>query len=95
MSTEPLRPTTRQLDVLWMYVHHGSHAAAASGLGISVHTVQAHLTTLRSRLGVHNEAQAVYVMWLGFRDHVAACLLSDHGRCLPWALLLRGADEVV
>lgn len=44
--------------------------------------VQAHLAALRSRLGVHNEAQAVYATWLGFRDHVAECGLTQHGDCL-------------
>jgi hypothetical protein len=74
-----------------MYVHSGSHAAAASDLGISIHTVQAHLGALRSRLGVHNEAQVIYVMWLGFRDHLGACEQRDHDGCLPWGPLLRGA----
>jgi len=83
-----LAPTLRQLDVLRAYAQSGSHAAAAARLAISVHTVQAHLAALRSRLGVHNETQAVYVMWLGYRDHLAACGRDDHETCMPWARLL-------
>lgn len=72
-------------------MHQGSHAAAASEMGISVHTVQAHLTALRTRLGVHNETQAIYVMWLGFRDHLAELTArSDLGglTLLPWTSVL-------
>jgi len=80
--------TLRQVDVLRAYAQSGSHAATAARLGISIHTVQAHLTALRSRLGVHNETQAIYVMWRGYRDHLAACGREDHEACLPWARLL-------
>ena len=52
-------------------------------LGLSVRTVQAHLTSLRARLGVHNEAQAVYALWLGYRDHVGSCRETDHEGCMP------------
>ena len=85
------QPTERQLDVLRAYVQGGSHAAAAARLGISVHTVQAHLAALRLRLGVHNEAQAVYVTWLGFRDHLASCVEDRHEGCVPkmWRLVNR------
>lgn len=76
-------PTQRQLDVLRAYVVAGSHAGAAALLGISTRTVGAHLGTLRSRLGVHNEAQAVYRLWLGYRDHLATCTKVHHQECLP------------
>jgi DNA-binding NarL/FixJ family response regulator len=76
-------PTDRQLEVLRAYLTAGSHSAAAASLGISVRTVQAHLTMLRARLGVHNEAQAVYVLWLGYRDHIGLCGKAHHETCLP------------
>lgn len=79
---EALPPTERQLEVLRAYVHAGSHDAAAKALGLSSRTVQAHLSTLRSRLGVHNEAQAVYVLWLGYRDHVSNCDAQSHQECM-------------
>jgi DNA-binding CsgD family transcriptional regulator len=82
-SLHPSPPTRRQLDVLRAYVQGGSHAAAAARLAISVHTVQAHLAALRSRLGVHNEAQAVYVTWLGYRDHMVVCGRKHHEDCMP------------
>lgn len=80
---KPLAPTERQIDVLRAYVRAGSHGGAARLLGLSTRTVQAHLTALRSRLGVHNEAQAVYVLWLGYRDHASQCDAADHEACGP------------
>ena len=80
---EALAPTERQIEVLRAYVRSGSHRAAATVMGISARTVQAHLTALRGRLGVHNEAQAVYVLWLGYRDHLPHCRQRDHLGCLP------------
>lgn len=71
------------MDVLRTYVVAGSHAAAARALGLSTRTVQAHLTALRARLGVHNEAQAVYVLWLGYRDHLDQCPNLHPNECLP------------
>lgn len=82
-SGKALPPTGRQIDVLRAYVTAGTHAAAAAQLGLSERTVQAHLAALRTRLGVHNEAQAVYVLWLGYRDHLADCRQPHHESCLP------------
>lgn len=78
-----LPPTRRQLEVLRAYVDAGTHHEAGLLLGLSVRTVEAHLSALRSRLGVHNEAQAVYVLWLGYRDHVARCPNEHHEQCMP------------
>ncbi len=69
--------------MLRAYVRTGTHGGAAQRLGLSARTVQAHLTSLRQRLGVHNEAQAVYVLWLGYRDHLARCKRAHHEECLP------------
>lgn len=80
-SGEALLPTRRQLEVLRACVQAGSHLDAARQLGLSVRTVEAHLGALRIRLGVHNEAQAVYVLWLGYRDHAAACAEAHHEEC--------------
>ncbi len=82
-SGQALPPTRRQIDVLRAYVTAGTYAAAAGRLGLSERTVQAHLAALRTRLGVHNEAQAVYVLWLGYRDHLSACAEDRHEPCLP------------
>lgn len=78
-----LAPTLRQLDVLRAYVHAGTHRTAAARLGLSVRTVRSHLAELRVRLGVHNEAQAVYTLWLGYRDHIEVCERRHHEGCLP------------
>jgi DNA-binding CsgD family transcriptional regulator len=78
-----LPPTARQLEVLRAYVRTGTHAAAARRLDLSIRTVQAHLSALRTRLAVHNEAQAVYVLWLGYRDHLERCRRATHEDCLP------------
>ena len=69
--------------MLLAYVSAGSHLDAARRLDVSVRTVQAHLTALRMRLGVHNEAQAVYVLWLGYRDHLEDCAELHHEACMP------------
>lgn len=69
--------------MLRAYVAAGTHAGAARDLGVSVRTVQAHLAALRSRLGVHNEAQAVYALWLGYRDHAESCPRPHHEDCMP------------
>lgn len=82
-SGRALPPTVRQIDVLRAYVSAGTHAAAAAQLGLSHRTVQAHLAALRTRLGVHNEAQAVYVLWLGYRDHLPRCKERSHEGCMP------------
>lgn len=82
-SGRALSPTGRQIDVLRAYVSGGTHAAAAGLLGLSERTVQAHLAALRTRLGVHNEAQAVYVLWLGYRDHLSTCRQRHHEPCMP------------
>jgi DNA-binding CsgD family transcriptional regulator len=82
-SGKALPPTRRQLEVLRAYVRTGSHREAARFLTISARTVQAHLNALRTRLGVHNEAQVVYVLWLGYRDHVATCRRLHHEECMP------------
>jgi DNA-binding CsgD family transcriptional regulator len=82
-SGAALPPTRRQLEILLTYVRAGSHVGAADELGLSVRTVQAHLAALRLRLGVHNEAQAVYVLWLGYRDHLAICAEPHHESCMP------------
>lgn len=78
-----LPPTPRQLEALFAYINFGTYAEAGRRLGLSARTIQAHLAALRSRLAVHNEAQAVYVLWLGYRDHLAACPELHHEGCLP------------
>jgi DNA-binding CsgD family transcriptional regulator len=82
-SGRALPPTVRQIDVLRAYVSAGTHAAAAAQLGLSHRTVHAHLAALRTRLSVHNEAQAVYVLWLGYRDHLSRCKERSDEGCMP------------
>lgn len=77
--------TTRQLETLRAYVRCGSREGAAHELHISPGTAGAHLAQLRARLGVHNEAQAVYLLWLGYEDHIAHCPHDDHVKCRPMA----------
>jgi DNA-binding CsgD family transcriptional regulator len=54
----------RQLEVLREYVEHGSYEAAASALGLSPQTVRHHLASLRQRLAVHTNIQAVFELWV-------------------------------
>lgn len=78
-----LPPTDRQLEVLRSYVKTGTDLGAARHLGISERTVEAHLNALRSRLRVHNDAQAVYALWLGYRDHIRRCGKEHHEGACP------------
>ena len=76
-----LRPTPRQYEVLGAYTRFGGVAAAAGRLGVSPKTVHSHLTALRSRLGAHNEAQAVHLVWLAYARHVQTCAAPKHRGC--------------
>jgi DNA-binding CsgD family transcriptional regulator len=78
----PLEPTGRQMSSLRAYVTHGSLTEASEALGVSERTLKNHLAALRARLGVHTNAQAVYVLWLGYRDHVESCPQLTHVDCL-------------
>jgi DNA-binding CsgD family transcriptional regulator len=82
-SGQPLQPTSRQLTALRAYVSLGSYSAAAHSMGLSEPTVRHHLGELRERLRVHTNAQAVYVLWLPYRDHLVSCPEDDHAKCLP------------
>ncbi len=79
----PLAPTARQLQALRAYLNHGSQLHAASALDMSERTLKNHLAALRARLDVHTNAQAVYVLWLGYRDHTGSCKRTSHADCLP------------
>ncbi len=78
-----LAPTARQLEALRAYIIHGTHAEAAAALGVTERTFKSHLASIRQRLGVQNTAQAVYVLWMGYRDHIEECTLPDHEQCIP------------
>jgi DNA-binding NarL/FixJ family response regulator len=78
-----LRPTARQVEALRSYIRHGTHQDAARAIGVTERTLKAHLASLRQRLGVYTTAQAVYVLWLGYRDHRAECELETHDHCMP------------
>lgn len=58
----PLRvpPTARELEILLAYLEHGSYELAAHALGISETRVADALSTIRSKTGATNTAQAVY-----------------------------------
>ena len=58
----PPAPTARQLEVIAAHVATGSYKGAGWALGISPRTVRSHLVTLRIRLGVATNEQAVYVL---------------------------------
>lgn len=81
ITGQPLMPTRRQIEVLRAYVAAGTQHDAAEVLGIAARTVEAHLAALRLRLGVHNEVQAVYALWLGYRDHASRCDHAHHEEC--------------
>jgi DNA-binding CsgD family transcriptional regulator len=51
--------TERELEVLRAYVRAGSTKAAAYELGLSQHTVKAHLARARERAGVDATVQLV------------------------------------
>jgi DNA-binding CsgD family transcriptional regulator len=55
----PLPLTDRELEVLRAYVRAGSAKVAAHELGLSPHTVKAHLARARERAGVDATVQLV------------------------------------
>jgi DNA-binding NarL/FixJ family response regulator len=57
-SAEP-RPSPRELDVLKLVVRGQTNKAIAAQLGISERTVQGHLASLFSKLGVNSRTEAV------------------------------------
>ena len=61
----PLRPEPRpsELRALRAYLEAGSTRLAAERLGIAESTLKNELSTMRSRIGVHNTAQAVLVLY--------------------------------
>lgn len=76
-----LPPTNRQFQILGSYIRSGAAEAAARRLGISKRTVQSHLAILRERLGAHNEAQAVHLLWLAYWRHARRCAVRRHIHC--------------
>jgi two-component system nitrate/nitrite response regulator NarL len=55
--------TPRELEVLTMLCEGRTPAEAASQLGVSGSTVQAHIRSVFSKLGVHSQVEAVRVAW--------------------------------
>lgn len=60
--TDPLRPqlSPRETDVLRLIARGYSYAEVAARLGVSLHTVQAHVKNLYSKLWVHSKNAAVF-----------------------------------
>lgn len=57
----PRLPTPRQLAAIEAHLWLGTDGAAEA-LGVSTHTVKAHLAAARARMGVTTEAQLVYIL---------------------------------
>lgn len=55
-------PTLTEIRALRAYIRHGSAQSAAEALGLAESTVKGHLANIRSKLGVHTTAQAVFIL---------------------------------
>jgi len=53
------RLTLREVEVLWAVAHGSSYKKAACQLGISAHTVAAHIKNIYRKLDVHSAGAAV------------------------------------
>lgn len=89
-----LRPTSRQYEILGRYIRLGSIKAAAHSLRLSTRTVQTQLGLLRSRVGAHNEAQAVHLIWVDYMRHIRRCTADRHALCPPIGELAAFLHEV-
>ena len=56
---EKIRLTAREADILRLIARGHTYAQAAARLGISVHTVAAHIKKAYRKLGVHSAASAI------------------------------------
>jgi DNA-binding NarL/FixJ family response regulator len=62
-SSEPIKLTEREIEVLQFVAEGASGAAIASNLVISQKTVSSHMQRIFTKLGVHTRAQAVAVAY--------------------------------
>ena len=53
------RLTVREVEVLWLIAHGCTYDKAAAQLGISAHTVAAHIKNIYRKLDVHSAGEAV------------------------------------
>lgn len=57
---EPIRPLTRrEIEVLWLIARGSTYTKVAVQLGISAHTVAAHIKNIYRKLEVHSAGAAV------------------------------------
>ena len=56
---EEIRLTAREADILRLIARGHTYAQAAARLGISLHTVAAHIKKAYRKLGVHSAAAAI------------------------------------
>ena len=59
MSERSIEPTPQEVQALRAVVQHGTIRAAARALGLSPHTIDAHLDNLRSKSGLRYLPQLV------------------------------------
>jgi DNA-binding CsgD family transcriptional regulator len=51
--------TLREIEVLWLIAHGCTYASVGAQLGISAHTVAAHIKNMYRKLDVHSAGAAV------------------------------------
>lgn len=63
-AVDPVRPTERQMSILWLMTEGCTRDVMARRLGIGESTVRIHMSDLYDRIGAKNKAHAVAI---GFR----------------------------
>lgn len=67
--TEVNNITQREFEILELIAQGCSNHTIANKLGISIHTVKAHIESLYRKLEVHNKVQAaIYAIYNGIID---------------------------
>jgi len=73
--------TTRERDVLLLFMEHLSDKTVASRLGSSRQTVRNQLVSIRHKLGTESREElvaALLLSWFGGGSKAAECRLVDH-----------------
>ncbi len=69
MNNTKTKLTEREYELLYLLIEGYSNHKIAAKMGISVHTVKAHIESIYRKFNVHNKVQAViYSIYKGIID---------------------------
>ncbi len=69
MNNTMIKLTKREQELLYLLVRGYSNTKIAKKMGISIHTVKAHIESIYRKFNVHNKVQAaIYSIYKGIID---------------------------